>query len=104
MIAQTAPLIAALGLLVLSTIIGMPAVIKLIRVREATHELRRGSAGAIRAISGWALIAFWLMATWFCATVLGDWHVSDDLAGAIDRSWLRLRILLEIAAALGSSD
>ncbi len=99
-----APLLCAALLLALSTAVGMPAVVKLIRVREAKHELRQGSAGAIRTISGWSLIAFWLMATWFCATILGDWHVTDDLAGAVDRAWLRLRILLEIAAALAESD
>ncbi len=49
------------------------------------------------------MIVFWLMAVWFIATILGDWHVTEDLAGAIDRSWLRLRILLEIAAALSDN-
>ena len=98
------PFIAGLALLALSTLIGVIPVRKLIEVREAKHELKRGSAGFIRTLSGWAVIAFWLMATWFVATILGDWSVTGDLDGAIDRSWLRLRILLEIAAALADSD
>ena len=99
-----APILCALALLALSTWIGTGPVRKMIEVREARHELRRGSAGAIRGIAGWAVIAFWLMATWFAATVLGDWSASGDLSGAIDRSLLRLRVLLEIAAALGDRD
>ncbi|KMW57558.1 hypothetical protein AIOL_002523 [Candidatus Rhodobacter oscarellae] len=79
-------------------------VVKLIRVREAQHELRHGSAGWIRSISGWSVIAFWLLATWFCGTILGDWWASGDLDAAIERSWLRLRILLEIAIAIAESD
>ena len=82
----------------------MGPVKKLIAVREAKHELKHGSAGFIRSMSGWAIIAFWLMAAWFFATIIGDWGVSGDLDGAIERSMLRLRILLEIAAALGESD
>lgn len=99
-----APYLSALVLLALSTAIGMIPMKKLIQVQEAKHELRQGSAGAIRMIGGWAIIAFWLMATWFFATILGDWSVTGDLSGAIDRSMLRLRILLEIAAALADSD
>lgn len=98
------PYLSALVVLALSTAIGMGMVRKLIAVREARHELRQGSAGAIRGLAGWAVIAFWLMATWFFGTVLGDWSASGDLAGAIDRSQLRLRILLEMAAALADSD
>lgn len=104
MIESYMPLLCALALFVISTVAGMGPVMKLIRVREARHELRQGSAGAIRAISGWAIIAFWLMAAWFMATILGDWSISGDLGAAIDRSYLRLRILLEIAAALGDAD
>ena len=98
------PLLAGIVLMVLSTAMGLYPVIKIIRIREAKHELRHGSAGALRAVSGWVVIAFWLMATWFCATILGDWHTTGDLAGAIDRAQLRLRVLLEIAAALGESN
>jgi hypothetical protein len=97
------PLIATLILMAGATFVGMPAVIKLIKVREAKHELKQGSAGFIRSIAGWTMIAFWLMTTWFLATIIGDWAVTGDLDGAVDRSWLRLRILLEIAAALGDS-
>jgi hypothetical protein len=98
------PFIATLALLALATAFGMPAVVKLIQVREAKHELKHGSAGFIRSIAGWTMIAFWLMTTWFLATIIGDWGMTGDLNGAIERSWLRLRILLEIAAALAESD
>jgi hypothetical protein len=98
------PLMATLVLLALSTAIGMGQVVRLIRIYEARHELRQGSAGFIRTVSGWSVIALWLMAVWFVATVIGDWGATDDLAGAIDRAWLRLRILLEIAVALMDSD
>ncbi|WP_050927768.1 hypothetical protein [Aestuariivita boseongensis] len=98
------PYLAALGLLALATAIGIAPVVKLIRIHEARHELKHGSAGFIRSLAGWAVIAFWLMATWFVATILGDWAATHDLAGAVDRSMLRLRILLEIAASLADSD
>lgn len=98
------PIIAAVCLFTLSTSLGVAGVAKIIRVYEANHELKRGSAGWIRTISGWSFVAFWLLATWFLATVIGDWYVSEDLSAAIDRSWLRLRVILEIAAALADSD
>lgn len=98
------PILAGVVLLALATTIGILPVKKLIEVYEAKHELKQGSAGFLRSVSGWAVIAFWLMATWFCATILGDWATTGDLNGAIDRSWLRLRILLEIAASLADSD
>jgi len=97
------PLLAAFALFAISTAAGMPAVVKLIRMHEARHELRHGSASALRALGGWALITFWLMTTWFLSTILGDWYISGDLQGAVDRSYLRLRILLELAAAFGDS-
>jgi len=98
------PFIAGLVLWGASTFVGILPVIKLINMYEAKHELRLGSAGFIRSVSGWAIIAFWLMAAWFVATILGDWATTEDLSGAIDRSLLRLRILLEIAMALAESD
>ena len=99
---ELSPLIAAVALFAASTAIGMASVVKIITIYEAKHELKQGSAGWIRSISGWTRVVFWLFATWFLATILGDWHASGDLEGAIDRSWLRLRIMLEILAALGS--
>lgn len=98
------PLIATALLFAAATAIGIVPVVKLIRVYEAQHELRHGSAGWLRAISGWSVIAFWLGGTWFVATILGDWAVTGELEDAIDRSWLRLRILLEILAALAEAD
>ncbi|MGR3501196.1 hypothetical protein [Pseudaestuariivita sp.] len=97
------PFIIAAALLAVSTVIGLAGVRKLIEVYEANHELKRGSAGFLRTMSGWGLVLLWLMAVWFCATILGDWHATGDLDGAIERSWLRLRILLEIAAAFGDN-
>lgn len=98
------PPLAALLLLTLSTALGMAQVAKIIKVYEAKHELKHGSAGFIRGIAGWSLVAFWVMSVWFVATVIGDWWATEDLAGAMDRAWLRLRILLEIAAAIADSD
>ena len=38
------------------------------------------------------------------ATIIGDWGVSGDLQGAVDRPSLRLRIIIEIAAEIADSD
>lgn len=98
------PAVAALALVCVSTLIGVPSVKKLITVYEAKRELKQGSTGWLRSIAGWSMIAFWLMSTWFIATIIGDWGATGDLDGAINRSWLRLRLLLEIASAIASSD
>lgn len=98
------PLIATLVLMALSTALGMAQVKKLIEIHEARHELKHGSAGFIRSIAGWSFIAFWGMGVWFVATIIGDWGATGDLHAAMDRAWLRLRILLEIAAALAEHD
>jgi len=99
-----APALSALALIAFGTLAGIPAVRKLIAVYEAKHELRQGSTGWLRSIGGWSIIAFWLMTTWFVATIIGDWGATGDLEGAINRSWLRLRVLLEIAMAIMDSD
>ncbi|MEL6466070.1 MAG: hypothetical protein AAFQ58_13965 [Pseudomonadota bacterium] len=44
------------------------------------------------------------MTTWLVTTIIGDWDANVDLAAAIDRGWLRLRILLDIAMAIMESD
>lgn len=95
-----------IGVLVFAgaTMLGVGPVRKVIQIREARHELKQGSAGYLRTLAGWSVIAFWIMATWFAATIIGDWAVSGDLNGAFERSGQRLRILLRIAAAIGSSD
>lgn len=98
-----APLLATAALLVIATALGAPLMRGRIEAREALHELRSGSASQIRRAAGWLAVILWLMAVWFLATIIGDWMVTGDLAEAVDRSWLRLRILLEIAAALGDS-
>ena len=97
------PLASILVVLALGALAGIAPMKKLIEVQEAKHELRRGSAGFLRTISGWVVIAVWLAAVWFCGTVIGDWMRLDDLGAAIDRAQLRLYILLEILAALSDS-
>ncbi|GGX62039.1 hypothetical protein GCM10007385_33920 [Tateyamaria omphalii] len=104
LIELAAPALAALALLACATAVGAPAMRKLITVYEAKHELKHGSAGWLRSIRGWSMVAFWAMTTWFIATIIGDWAVNGDLGAAIDRGWLRLRILLEIAMAIMESD
>lgn len=98
------PLLAGLVLMIGSALIGARSVKKLIVVMEAKHELKQGSAGFIRSIGGWSVIAFWLGGTWFVATILGDWSVSGSLDAAFARSFARLEILLQILAAIAESD
>jgi hypothetical protein len=97
-------LLSIAALFAAMTAIGIAPVMRLIRIREARHELKQGSASFIRTLAGWSVIAVWIGATWFFATIIGDWAVSGDLAGAIDRGMLRLYVLLEILSALASSD
>ena len=99
-----APALATLALFFIATALGVPAMRKLIVVYEAKHELKHGSAGWLRSLRGWSMVAFWLMTTWCIATIFGDWAMNGDLEAAIDRGWLRLRILLEIAMAIMESD
>ena len=94
------PILFGILLFLVGTAFGILPVKKLIQIYEAKHELKRGSTGFLITVSGWAFIAFWIMAVWFIATILGDWSVYGDLPAALDRAMLRLRILLEIAAAL----
>ena len=81
----TSPLLAAIALMIAATSVGMLPVVKLIKVYEGQQELKQGSAGWIRTIAGWSMIVFCLMTTWFVATIIGDWGVSGDLQGAVDR-------------------
>lgn len=99
-----APIIAALILFGLAMAVGMFNVVKIITIYEAKHELRHGSAGWIRAISGWSLIVIWVLVTWFLSTVIGDWYVSGDIEGAMARAELRLWVMLEIISAVVESD
>lgn len=98
------PLIGALALLALAALTGIAPMKKVNVMREARHELRHGSAGALRAIAGWSIIALWAITVWFLATILGDWHSTGDLEGALERAWIRLLVLLEILAAIADSD
>ena len=58
MASDVSPFLATIVLLVGATFVGMAPVVKLIKVYEAHHELKRGSAGWIRTIAGWSMIAF----------------------------------------------
>lgn len=98
------PVLSGFLLFVIATATGAGMVRKLIQVHEARHELKQGSAGFLRTMAGWSMICFWAMATWFAATIIGDWGVSGDLGGALARSWLRLEFLLHIARALSEAD
>lgn len=98
------PVVAGLVLLAAASLVGYWPVMKLIQVYEAKHELKRGSAGFIRSISGWSVIALWLLTTWFCATIIGDWGATGDLDSALARAEIRFRILLEIVIAILESD
>lgn len=94
------PFIALLLLVAVAASLGHYPIKKLIQVREAKHELKHGSPGFIRTMSGWGIIALWLAAVWFLASILGDWWAFGDLEDAIARSFKRLEILLHILAAL----
>ncbi|MEM6728764.1 MAG: hypothetical protein AAF618_09705 [Pseudomonadota bacterium] len=95
------PILASSVLIIgLGALIGAGPARKLIQVREAKRDLKRGSASFIRGIAGWSLIALWLAAIWYGGTIIGDWAVTGDLEGAAERSLLRLRILIEILAVI----
>lgn len=97
---QLGPLLAMIVLIGLAAGIGTQPMKKLIQMHEARHELKHGSAGFIRTMSGWFIIVLWLAATWFFASILGDWWAFGDIGAAIERSLLRLELLLHILAAL----
>ena len=94
------PVLAGFALLAASTAIGIPMIRKMVMVREAKHELREGSAGFLRSIAGWAVVAIWVLGTWYVATIVGDWFMTGDLAGAVERSMRRLQVVFEIVIAL----
>ncbi|MEM7268746.1 MAG: hypothetical protein AAF401_05790 [Pseudomonadota bacterium] len=96
--------LAALALFVAGAAFGFLPMRKLIEVYEAKHELKHGSAGFLRMISGWSIIVIWLLVVWFFATIIGDWGSTGDLDGAVERSMLRLRIIAEIIIAVLESD
>lgn len=98
------PIFAGLILFCVSMAAGMFNVVKIITIYEAKHELRHGSAGWIKAISGWSLVVVWLLVTWFLATIIGDWYISGDVEAAMERAEVRLWIMLEIIAAVLDSD
>ncbi|WP_299686851.1 hypothetical protein [uncultured Tateyamaria sp.] len=94
------PVLGGLALLAASTAFGIPMIRKIVTVREAKHELRAGSAGFLRSIAGWAVVVIWLLATWYVATIVGDWFATGDLGGAVERSMRRLQIVFEIVISL----
>lgn len=95
------PVLSALAVLAVAAVVGIWPAQKLIRVKEARHDLRQGSAGWLREIGGWAIIVAWVLSIWFCGTIIGDWAMTGDLDRALERSALRLQIILEVLAALG---
>ena len=97
------PVFAGLVLLLVGAALGIAPVRKLITVYEARHELRYGAASFLRGLAGWGFVAIWLIAVWFCGTIIGDWGATGDLDGALERSWRRAEILLRIAAAVMDS-
>ncbi len=99
--ALVGPILAALAILAIGTVVGILPVKKLIEIKEARHELRQGSASFIRGVAGWGIALIWLVAIWYAATIVGDWGVTGDLEGAIERSGKRLEIILHLLAALG---
>jgi hypothetical protein len=94
------PVLATVSVIFIAASLGIYPIKKLIQVREAKHELKHGSAGFFRTMSGWIVIAIWVAVTWFVATIIGDWWATGDLNGAIARSWLRLELILRILEAL----
>ncbi|MEM8791576.1 MAG: hypothetical protein AAGE80_08150 [Pseudomonadota bacterium] len=94
------PIVSTLLLIGVATGLGAYPIKKLIQVQEAKHELRHGSPGFFRTMSGWIIIAVWFAAIWFFATITGDWWATGDLEGAIARSGRRLELILRILAAL----
>jgi hypothetical protein len=94
------PIIAVLLLICLAASVGVYPIKKLIKVQEAKHELKHGSPGFFRTMSGWIIIAVWVAAIWFLATIVGDWWAAGDLNAAIGRSGRRLELLLRILVAL----
>ncbi len=97
-------ILAGAALLAFATAFGMWPTRKLLERIEARHDLRIGSASRLRMMAGWSVIALWLIATWFCATIIGDWAVTSDLDGALARSGKRLEVVLRVAVAIMSSD
>jgi hypothetical protein len=101
MVTSIGPLIATILLICSAAALGLYPIRKLIQVREAKHELKHGSAGFLRTMSGWIIIAIWLAAIWFIATILGDWWAFGNLDAALVRSLRRLELILIILEALG---
>ncbi len=88
------------ALWVFATVGGIVPVRKLIQMREARHELKKGSAGYLRIMGRWALVLIWALIVWYLATVLGDWSVSGDFDGAVARSMNRLEAIFRLVVAL----
>ncbi|MEO0486618.1 MAG: hypothetical protein AAF092_11960 [Pseudomonadota bacterium] len=93
------PALAALALLAGGTLVGYGASKKLITMGEARHGLKQGSASQLRALAGWFWVLLWLAVLWFGGTIIGNWGATGDLEGAINRSELRLWLLIELIGA-----
>jgi hypothetical protein len=98
------PIFATLILFGAATACGMYPVRKLIEIYEGRRELKQGSTGWIVTLGGWSIIGIWVLMTWFCATVIGNWGATGDFDGAIDRSLVRLYVIMEIILLMLESD
>lgn len=94
------PYLSVIVLFAAATIFGMQPIHKIIEMREARHELKQGSAGWIRSLSGWSFVAFWIVGTGAFAGFLADWAQKGDLSMAIAQSGNPLNILSDIAATI----
>lgn len=101
MLSQTSAYLAAVILFGFSTYVGLIPINKMIKRREAQHELQIGSASQIKRLGGWTLVIFWLVCVAFASTVIGDWAATGNLDAATDRGWQRLGALMHIFARLG---
>ena len=101
MLTNASVLVAAAILFGFSTYLGLIPVHRLIRRREAQHELRRGSASYFRRMGGLVVLCVWVITVFFFSTVIGDWGVTGDLDAAMERAGRRIGLLLRFIASLG---
>lgn len=98
------PLISGFMFLGLAVATGIYPAQKLIRVIEAKSEMQENSAGRLRAVGGWSVVAIWAILTAFAGSFIGDWIYTGDLDGATARAGSRLELLVYILMALAESD
>ncbi|WP_298863023.1 hypothetical protein [uncultured Sulfitobacter sp.] len=99
MILNASLLFSVVALFGLSTYVGLIPVHRMIRRREAQHELRAGSASYLRRMGGVVFVMIWVVTVLCLSTILGDWAVTGDLNAALERAGMRTAVMLEIAAS-----